>query len=113
MEDYNGLVILATNFKTNIDEAFARRFQSVINFPMPKVAQREDLWRKMFSEKMKLSPDINISEIARSYEISGGSIINVVQYASLMALKRNTDTIIRADLIEGIKREFDKAGKAM
>jgi AAA+ superfamily predicted ATPase len=113
VEDYNGLVILATNLKSNIDEAFARRFQSVISFPMPKAPQREQLWQKMLSGKMKLSPEINITDIAKNYELSGGSIINVVQYCSLMALKRKGDTIILADIQEGIKREFGKAGKAM
>jgi len=113
VEDYNGLVILATNFKTNIDEAFARRFQSVINFPMPKAGEREQLWRKMLPDKMNLEPGINLAEIARSYELSGGSIINVVQYCALMALKRKSDTIALADITEGIKREFGKAGKAM
>lgn len=113
VEDYNGLVILATNFKANIDDAFARRFQTVVNFPMPRAEQRENLWKNTFSSKMKLAEEINLRDIAKRYELSGGSIVNIVRYSSLQALKRNS-TIIKADeLLEGIKRELNKEGRGM
>lgn len=111
VEDYDGLVILATNFKSNLDEAFSRRFQSIIHFPMPKPEQRLHLWKDAIPAAAKLDKDVNLTQLAGRYEIAGGSIMNVIRYASLMAIK-NGDNIIRpSDLQEGIIREFRKEGK--
>lgn len=111
VEDYHGLVVLSTNLKSNIDEAFARRFQNVIRFVMPGAEQRELLWKETFSEKTILEEKIDLKEIAAKYEITGGSILNVIQYCSLMAMGRNSNVILLEDLLEGIKREFKKEGK--
>ena len=111
VEDYDGLVILATNFKSNLDEAFARRFQSIIHFPMPKPAQRLELWKNAISPKATLDKDINLNQIANKYEIAGGSIMNIVRYASLKAISEDSNTIKNKDLQEGIIREFRKEGK--
>jgi ATPase family associated with various cellular activities (AAA) len=113
VEDYKGLVILATNLKANIDDAFARRFQSVIHFPMPSYEQRELLWKNTFSPKIELDSKIDIQDIASKYELAGGSILNVVSYCSLMALKRPERKIFLQDVLEGIKREFQKEGKTV
>ena len=111
VETYNGLVILSTNLKSNIDDAFARRFQSVIRFQMPNAAQRLTLWKSSFPEKARLAEDVDIEAISNKYDISGGSIMNVVQYASLMALGRGSDIITSEDIIEGIRTEYRKEGK--
>lgn len=111
IEDYRGLVVLSTNLKSNIDEAFARRFQSVIRFPMPDARQRERLWRETFSAQCVFDDDVNLTAIAAKYELSGGSIVNVVQYCSVMAMSRDENIIRNSDLMEGIRREFRKEGK--
>ncbi len=113
IEDYPGLVILSTNLKSNLDEAFARRFQTVIRFKMPNAEAREKLWRQSFSECSRFADDIDLKEIAARYEISGGSILNVVQYCSLRSMSRHTDVISREDLVEGIRKEFLKEGKVL
>lgn len=113
IEGYNGLVILSTNLKTNIDDAFMRRFQSVIRFPMPDPVQRERLWRNTFSSHSIMADDVDLSKISEKYELAGGSIINVVQYASIMAISRGENVIRKEDINEGIKREFQKEGKLM
>ena len=111
IEDYDGLVVLSTNLKSNIDEAFARRFQSVIRFQMPDGSQRHKLWKSTFSENVSFSEDVDLEEISKKYEISGGSILNVVQYCSLMALSRDSNVIMKEDIIDGIKAEYRKEGK--
>lgn len=111
LEDYNGLVILSSNFRTNIDDAFGRRLQSVIHFPMPKTDERYRLWEQSFSASSQLADDIALDIIAQKFEIAGGSIINVVQYASLKALHRNENIIHHKDIIDGIRKEFLKEGK--
>lgn len=111
VENYDGLVILSTNQKTNIDDAFARRFQSAIRFSMPNAEERKKLWMATFSEKSYFEEKIDIDDIASRYEIAGGAILNVVQYCSLMAISRNDTCIRYDDLIEGIRREFVKEGR--
>lgn len=113
MEDFPGVIILASNLKGNIDDAFARRFQSMIYFPIPSPEQRYQLWKKAFSEKSVLEPSINLEQIADSYELAGGSIINIVRYCSLSALRRNSNVISLNDLIHGIRKEFRKEGKTV
>ena len=113
VEDYSGLVILATNLKSNIDEAFARRFQSIINFHMPSAKERLLIWQKMFSAKTNFAADVDFAAISADFEISGGSITNVVRYCSLLAIKRADRLIFRSDIVEGIRREFLKEGRTI
>lgn len=108
IEDFNGLVILATNLKGNIDDAFMRRFQSIINFPMPTADERYKIWGSGFSAAVELDKSIDLTEIASKYEISGGAIINIIQHCSLRALGRNSNLINQNDIIAGIKREYHK-----
>ena len=111
VESYNGLVILASNFKTNIDDAFMRRFQSVIHFPMPNQQERLQLWKKSFpADKIRMN-GINLDNIAQRYELSGASIINIVQFSCLRALSRGDNQILETDIREGIVREYNKEGK--
>lgn len=111
IEDFPGVVILATNLKANLDEAFSRRFQSMIYFPVPGPEQRKKLWLQSFSDKSVLEKGLDMNDIARKYELSGGAIINVTRYCSLMSLKRGNNIIMQKDLIAGIKKELLKEGK--
>jgi hypothetical protein len=113
IEDYDGLVVLASNLKSNIDDAFIRRFQSIVHFPIPNTAERLQIWTNGFSKKSKLSKEVQIQSIAGKYEISGGSIINVIQYCSLRSLKRSSTIIELSDLIKGIKKEYHKNGRSI
>jgi hypothetical protein len=113
VEDFPGVVILATNLKGNLDEAFSRRFQTMVYFSIPGVEQRKQLWQNAFSKKTILEDKTVIDEIAQKYEMSGGSIINVTRYSSLMAMKRGTNVVQKRDIINGIRREFRKEGKTV
>jgi len=108
IEDHDGLVILASNLKNNIDNAFLRRLQSLIHFPMPGKNERFELWQKGFSKAVEMENKINLSSIAEEYELSGGTIINIIQHSSLKALGRDSRTIRMSDLMQGIKREYHK-----
>jgi hypothetical protein len=111
VEDYAGVVILASNFRSNIDDAFMRRFQAIIHFPMPKPADRLRLWQDGFSTRTELDPQIDLRDFAETYEIAGGGIMNVIRYATLMALQKKTRTITHDDLLNGVRKEFAKEGK--
>ncbi len=111
VETFGGLVILASNFKANIDEAFIRRFQSIIHFPMPRASERLRLWQQSFPSDIKLAEDVNLKLFSERYELSGASIVNIVQFCCLSALSRNDLTLTTNDLRGGIEREFGKEGK--
>lgn len=111
VEGYNGLVILATNFKSNIDDAFMRRFQAVVHFPMPNSTERLSIWEQSFPEKVALGPEIDLEAISKKYELSGSGIINVVQYCCLETLGRGESIVKLEDIMQGIRKEFLKEGK--
>ena len=113
IENYRGLVILSTNLKSNMDDAFARRFQSMVRFSLPDAQQRERLWRETFSKETQFAPSVDIKTISAKYELTGGSILNVVQYCSMLSMSRDERIIRNEDILEGIRREFLKEGKIM
>ena len=113
IEDFPGLMILASNFKTNIDEAFLRRFHSIIQFPMPNAQERLKLWNQSMPVSILLNDNLPLAKLAETYEMSGASILNVVQYASLRALSREDKTLFGQDLMDGIRRELRKEEKTM
>ncbi len=113
VEDFPGVVILATNLRSNMDEAFARRFQSMIYFPMPGPKQRLKLWQAAFRQPLDLDPDINLETIAEKYEMAGGAIVNVLNFCALNAAKRGETKVYLYDILEGIRKEFRKEGKTV
>lgn len=113
VEDYPGLMILASNFKTNLDEAFLRRFHAVIHFPMPNVAERLQLWQKAIPASLSPDASVDLQELARQYEMSGASILNAVQNAALAAYAVNTKELSKARLLDGIRKELMKEEKSL
>lgn len=113
IEDFPGVVILATNLKGNIDEAFSRRFQSMIYFPIPDAEKRHQLWRDTFGDKLGFTPDVDLREIAEKYELAGGAIVNVLRYCALAAARQNDKQISSRDILEGIRKELRKDGKTV
>ena len=112
VEDFSGLLILASNFKNNLDEAFIRRFHSVVHFPMPDTGERLQLWQKAMPGIIKRSPELDLPALAKQFEISGAAIINVVQHAALRALRRADKTLCQQDLVEGVRKELRKDEKS-
>ena len=134
IEDFNGLIILATNMKGNIDDAFVRRFNSILKFPFPDAGERALIWEKSFPAHAVYTRDyetdpvnshgkLDIPDVVKKYELSGGSIINAVHFASLKAVERKRNgvngngdfhsplIISLNDVMQGIKKELTKEGK--
>ncbi len=108
IEDFAGTVILATNLRSNIDEAFARRFQSMTYFPMPTKELREELWRKMLpSEWLGADGDKLIARAAES-ELSGGSITNVIRSCALVMIRAKERYLTMFTLCDSLDREIHK-----
>lgn len=111
IEDCPGLVILATNLRGNIDEAFFRRFHAAILFPRPDVRQRERLWRGVLGAGVPLAGDVDIPALARAHDLSGGSINNAVRHAAVTTLRRGADHVSIRDLTDAIAAELQKEGR--
>jgi len=110
IEAHSGLVILATNYKNNIDTAFTRRFQSIIEFENPGIDERRILWEKYIPDAF-ISDELDLDVIAQDYEVTGANIVNIVQYACLTALDNEQATLTNESLIVAIEREFIKEGR--
>lgn len=113
IEQFDGITILATNLKDNLDEAFTRRFESLVYFPQPKAPERKTIWKNAFSEKAVLADDVDLDKLSEQYNLTGATIMNVVRYASLQSISRRSNTIQLADLVQGIKKEYAKEGKTV
>ena len=113
METFGGVAILASNLRENIDDAFARRFESVIHFPMPRPEERSALWRRGFSPRAPLAPSVDLERIARDHALSGGAIMNVIRHVSLLSLREGGRAVTQDDLLLGVRRELAKEGKGV
>ncbi|TGE14002.1 ATP-binding protein [Hymenobacter elongatus] len=110
IEDFPGVIVLASNLKGNLDEAFARRFQAMIHFPLPGPEERERLWRQAFAGTVKVAPDVDFPTLGAQYKLAGGAIINVLRYCVLASMQRG-QAVSAADVTRGVQRELAKDGK--
>lgn len=113
IETHPGLVILASNLKNNMDMAFTRRFQTIIEFQSPGVEERILLWKNNLPKELPLEEDVSLRELSRTYDLTGANIVNVVQYACLKTAEAGKKTMCAQFLIDGIKKEYIKEGKMM
>jgi hypothetical protein len=111
LESHDGIVILTTNLAKNIDAAFTRRLQFIIEFPRPDVSLRERLWRNLLGGGVPLGPDIDFSFLSRQFDNTGGDIRNMVLDAALMAAAGETQVVDMALLLRAAARQMMKQGK--
>lgn len=111
MEEYDGLTILATNFSQNMDDAFTRRIQYIIKFPFPDETQRLQLWKSSIPSELPIE-NIDFEYLARTFELTGGPIKNIVLTAAFLAANEGTPLSMK-HLIEGVIQEYKKTGKVL
>ncbi|WP_086804492.1 ATP-binding protein [Streptomyces caniscabiei] len=109
LESFDGIALLTTNLRANIDEAFTRRLDLVVDFPFPDTAQRLALWRHSLGAVPR-ADDTDPTAVARDFELAGGSIRSAVVTAAYAAAGRG-GPVTTADLREGAEREYRKAGR--
>jgi DNA polymerase III delta prime subunit len=112
IETFDGISILASNLRENLDDAFARRFESIIYFPLPGPEERLRLWRQGFAPQARLDRSVDLDKIARDQALSGGSIMNAIRYVSLQSLKDGGRPLTQDDLVHAIRRELAKERKS-
>ena len=110
LEEHDGIVILATNLRRNIDDAFNRRMHYVIDFPPPDESQRVQLWRGMFPARAPVANDIDFAFLGKQFDLAGGDIRNVALDAAFLAAQGNQLIDMRC-LIEALARQLAKQGK--
>lgn len=112
MEEYDGIVILATNLRKNMDEAFIRRMHGAIEFPMPEEPDRFEIWRRTFPVEAPLADDVDLAFLAKKFKLSGGNIKNIVLEAAFFAADAGT-AISMSHLVRALRREHQKIGKLL
>lgn len=110
IEDFPGTVILATNLRSNIDDAFSRRFQSIVYFPIPDEETRKELWGKMLPPEWTPENRTGLIEKASAYPLSGGAMTNVIRSCALHLLISQLPAIGEAPLLAAIRKEQMKEG---
>jgi SpoVK/Ycf46/Vps4 family AAA+-type ATPase len=112
VEEFDGVVILASNLKANMDEAFLRRFNAIIEFPFPKEEEREAIWKLSFPTNAAFEDSRDFPKLLARFELSGGNIMNVVVEACSKCHSRGGELLIRLDdVLEAIRREMEKEGR--
>jgi SpoVK/Ycf46/Vps4 family AAA+-type ATPase len=110
MESYEGLIVLASNLRGNIDEAFIRRLDVIVEFDEPTIEERRRLWRHHLPETAPCAEDVDLDQLAAIYPITGGLIRNAALDAAFRAAP-DRRPITQIGLVRAVEREYDKAGK--
>jgi ATPase family associated with various cellular activities (AAA) len=110
LEEYDGLVVLATNLRQNLDDAFTRRIRFIVEFPFPEADSRTRIWRSLFPPEAPVSADVDFAYLGRTFEVAGGNIKNIVLNAAFLAAA-DGGVIDRRHILRGTRREFEKIGK--
>lgn len=111
MEEYEGVAILATNLRQNLDEAFVRRLHSMVEFPFPDEEHRRRIWEVMFPRQAPLGADVDFSVLAREVKLAGGNIKNIALAAAFYAAA-DGHVINLGHLARAARREHQKLGRA-
>ncbi|HEU4323596.1 MAG TPA: AAA family ATPase, partial [Roseiflexaceae bacterium] len=110
MEEYDGVVILATNLRKNLDDAFIRRLHVAVDFPFPEEPDRLRIWQKVFPADAPLAEDVDLLFLARQFKLAGGNIRNIALLAAYLGAEESGQIGMR-HLIRAVKREYQKLGK--
>jgi hypothetical protein len=111
LENYPGLVVLATNNRTHLDEAFTRRLTFIVRFPFPDKTMREQLWRNIWPSRVKLDKKIDFAALAHREDLTGANIRNVAMLATWLAADAQAPCVQQKHIDRALKRELSKLGR--
>jgi hypothetical protein len=112
MEEYEGLAILATNLRQNLDDAFVRRLAFTVHFPYPDECHRQRIWTGIWPSQTPLADDVDLGFLARQFKLSGGNIKNVALGAAFLAA-REGGPVSMVHVLQAARREYQKLGKVL
>jgi len=107
METYSGITILATNMRGNLDDAFTRRLQFIVNFPFPDDEHRLRIWKVLMPPDLPCAPDLNLRIMAERFKLAGGNIRNIILSAAYFAAS-DGQVLTMSHLLHGARRELQK-----
>ncbi len=110
MEEYQGITILTTNLRQNLDDAFTRRIRFIVEFPFPEEEYRLQIWQRIFPQEIPLSQEVDLSLLARKFKLAGGNIRNIALAAAFLAAQQE-QSVRMSHLLKATKREFQKMGR--
>jgi SpoVK/Ycf46/Vps4 family AAA+-type ATPase len=110
MEAYDGVTILATNLRANLDEAFTRRLQFAVDFPFPEEADRLRIWQTLFPTEVPCTQDVDLALLARRFKLAGGNIRNIIVNAAFLAAA-DGGRVSMNHILHGTRRELQKMGR--
>ena len=111
MEQYDGIAILATNLRGNLDDAFTRRLAFTIYFPFPEEADRRRIWAGVWPAATPLAADLDREFLTRRFKLSGGHIKNIALAAAFLAAEEGVVTMDH--VLQAVRREYQKMGKTL
>lgn len=110
LESFDGLAVLATNLRANIDEAFTRRLDSIVDFPAPAQELRRELWKRCLAAPLPVADDLDLEFCARSFELAGGDIRSACTTAAYLAAEAGRP-VSMADVVAALQQEYRKLGR--
>ncbi|MBB2924034.1 AAA family ATPase [Cellulomonas cellasea] len=110
MESFDGLAILATNLRANIDEAFTRRLDVLVDFPLPDAEHRRALWDRCLGTLVPRDPDVDLDFVAGAFELAGGAIRSSAVTAAYLAAD-DGGTVRMTHVISAVEHEYRKLGR--
>jgi SpoVK/Ycf46/Vps4 family AAA+-type ATPase len=110
METFDGLAVLATNLRANIDDAFTRRLDAIIDFPEPSEPLRLELWRRALAPPVPVADDVDLEFCAQAFALTGGNIRSIAITAGYRAAAAD-HPIGMADVIAAVQQEYRKLGR--
>jgi AAA+ superfamily predicted ATPase len=113
IDEYDGLCILATNLRENLDSAFTRRLTFIVDFPFPDEASRKRIWESIWPAATPRSRDLDLGYIATQFKLSGGSVKNVALAAAFLAAVDPSREVRTSHIVHAARREFEKGGRSM
>jgi SpoVK/Ycf46/Vps4 family AAA+-type ATPase len=112
IEEYQGIVFLASNLSGNIASAFSRRLNFAVDFPPPDKQDRERLWRLMLANGAPVADDVDFAFLAAQFPLTGGDIRNVTLDAAFLAAQSDERSVTMKSLIVALGRQITKQGRA-
>ena len=112
MEEYDGVSILATNYQQNIDEAFKRRIQYVVEFPLPGAQERLGMWRRAFPKECPVQETVDLQFLAEQFELTGSNIKNIAVNAAFLAAS-DEEAVGMQQILRALRNEYRKSGKRL
>jgi len=110
LEQFSGLVVLATNLRKNMDEAFLRRLDVIVDFPLPDVDERAEMWRRIWPDEAPVSDDLEPGDLADRFDLAGGHIRNIALSAAFAAAAEDAPIGLN-HVITAARSEYKKLNK--